>query len=174
MISLAALFSFQGTDRPKATRRSPGEPRLETGWQSYEIPGSLSMKIVAETQIFRDLPLASRRKLPIRGRKLRPEIPYDEKSLSREGNGMIGPARPAVKRQFGCFAGRRRSTGRPFPSTLASDTPAGRSASIRSRGENRDRDHPHGAAAPGNGTVETTGSRARINPGGRRARRARG
>jgi hypothetical protein len=31
MISLAALFSFQGTDRPKATRRSPGEPRFETG-----------------------------------------------------------------------------------------------------------------------------------------------
>jgi hypothetical protein len=31
MNSLAALFSFQGTDRPKATRRSPGELPFRDG-----------------------------------------------------------------------------------------------------------------------------------------------
>ena len=31
------------------------------------------------------------------GRKLRPEIPDVEKSLSREGKRMIGPGRPGVK-----------------------------------------------------------------------------
>jgi hypothetical protein len=33
------------------------------------------------------------------GRKLRPEIPDNEKSLSREGKRMIGPGRAGVKRR---------------------------------------------------------------------------
>jgi len=36
MISLAALFSFQGTDRPSATRRTSGAPVHETEISSYE------------------------------------------------------------------------------------------------------------------------------------------
>jgi hypothetical protein len=43
------------------------------------------MKIVAEAQILQDFPLSSRGKSPIRGRKLRPEIPYDERACPVKG-----------------------------------------------------------------------------------------
>jgi hypothetical protein len=39
MNSLAALFSFQGTDRPKATRRSPGELPFRDGLMILRNPG---------------------------------------------------------------------------------------------------------------------------------------
>jgi len=40
MNSLAALFSFQGTDRPKATRRSPGELPFRDGLATLWNPGA--------------------------------------------------------------------------------------------------------------------------------------
>lgn len=86
MNSLAALFSFQGTDRPRATRRTSGAPVHETEISSYE-------KSRCPVKDFLALPGRARRRLR---RGSAPGFRV-QKILSREGIGIIRSATVEVK-----------------------------------------------------------------------------
>ena len=82
MISLAALFSFQGTDRPKATRRTPGAPVLRRKLD-------LTKNRATESRFFCSDSGS--------GKEIFRAAAALEKIVSREGNGIICTAHLEVK-----------------------------------------------------------------------------
>ena len=96
MNSLAALFSFQGTDRPKATRRSPGELPFRDGLSILRNPRFGVNENLRQTPTYGPF-LRAPWRIPTLGARVAPGFRMLERACPVKGKRMIGPPIVSVK-----------------------------------------------------------------------------